>query len=101
MPLTQCVRALAKTLAADKTSVQYPAMPINIKTPACPVVVSPPPSNVEGEWRFQTAGHHIKATFHDNHAALRGYVLTGDRVKEKLQLTTLLPPILDTPAKDS
>ncbi len=32
--------------------VSYPAMPVAIKTPACPIVVSPPVRDAEGEWLF-------------------------------------------------
>jgi len=41
MPLMNGARALAKTLSGEITKVTYPAMPVMIKTPACPLVVSP------------------------------------------------------------
>ncbi len=41
-PLMAAARALGKTLAGEPTEVAYPAMPVTIKTPACPVVGKPP-----------------------------------------------------------
>ena len=43
MPIMQQARALAATLAGTPTPVLYPAMPVIVKTPACPTVVCPPP----------------------------------------------------------
>jgi rubredoxin-NAD+ reductase len=43
MPLMSCARALAQTLAGNPTAVSYGPMPITVKTPVCPLVVSPPP----------------------------------------------------------
>ena len=51
MPLMTCARALAQTLAGTPTAVSYGAMPVTVKTPACPLVVSPPPQGLQGEWR--------------------------------------------------
>lgn len=93
LPISQQVRALAKTLAGTPTKVHYPAMPISIKTPACPVVVVPPVM-IEGEWKIESAGNHIRALFHSSKDSIEGFTLTGDRVKERLQLTSLIPPIL-------
>ena len=42
MPLMSCARALARTLTQEATQVSYPVMPVMVKTPACPLVVSPP-----------------------------------------------------------
>jgi len=46
-PLMAAAKALGKTLAGEPTEVMYPAMPVTIKTPACPVVVSPPDGGTE------------------------------------------------------
>ena len=60
-PLMAAARALAATLAGETTDVSYPAMPVAIKTPACPVVVSPPAKDAEGEWHFEGDAPDIKA----------------------------------------
>lgn len=61
MPLMSCARALAQTLAGTPTSVKYGPMPITVKTPACPLVVSPPPRGTQGVWSVEGQGADIKA----------------------------------------
>ena len=61
MPLMSCARALAQTLAGNATAVSYGPMPITVKTPICPLVVSPPPRGTEGVWSVEGQGADIKA----------------------------------------
>ena len=84
-PLLQCARTLAQVLAGNSQSVHYPTLPIVIKTPACPVVASPPPASVEGSWRYEGEGSNISALYYDAEDRLRGFALVGDKVKEKMQ----------------
>lgn len=93
-PLMAAARALGKTLAGEPTEVSYPAMPVTIKTPACPVVVSPAPRDVAGDWTIEADGSNVKALFHSPDGALLGFALTGDATKEKMALQKELPPIL-------
>lgn len=92
-PLLACSRALAKTLIGEKTEVIYPAMPVVLKTPACPLVVSPPPQDLKGEWRVSGTHFDCRALFYDTAEQLRGFALTGTMVKERADLQKLLPPI--------
>ena len=69
-------------------------MPVTIKTPACPVVVSPPPAGAAGEWQVEANGRNVKAEFRDGDGKLLGFALTGEAVREKISLQKLLPPIL-------
>ncbi|WPP00010.1 FAD-dependent oxidoreductase [Pseudomonas sp. HR96] len=94
MPLMTCARALAQTLAGQPTAVSYGAMPITVKTPVCPLVVSPPPHGRYGQWSFEGAGADIKALCHDAEGHLLGYALTGSAVSEKLALNRQLPGLL-------
>ncbi len=94
-PLMACARALGQTLAGTETRVQYPGMPITIKTPFCPVVVAPPPQDAEGEWQYREDGQNIVAEFRDRGGQLLGFALTGEQgIKEKLRLQKELPPLL-------
>ncbi len=93
-PLMAAARALGKTLAGDATEVAYPAMPVTIKTPACPVVVSPVAPDAAGEWQVSEDGNNVKAEFRDSAGQLLGFALTGDATKEKLSLQKQLPAIL-------
>jgi rubredoxin-NAD+ reductase len=94
-PLLAGAKALAKTLTGTPTEVVYPAMPVTIKTPACPVVVSPAPRGAEGDWHIEQNGADVVAEFKDPAGNLLGFALTGENgVKEKMRLQKLLPAIL-------
>ncbi|KAI2694108.1 FAD-dependent oxidoreductase [Pseudomonas sp. TNT3] len=94
MPLMSCARALAQTLAGNPTVVNYGAMPITVKTPVCPLVVSPPPRGQEGVWTVEGQGADIKALCRDADGKLLGYALTGAAVMDKLALNKELPALL-------
>jgi rubredoxin-NAD+ reductase len=94
MPLMTSARALAQTLAGNPTAVTYGPMPVTVKTPVCPLVVSPPPKGLQGEWCVEGSGADIKALCHDSNGALLGYALTGTAVQEKLTLNKRLPALL-------
>jgi rubredoxin-NAD+ reductase len=87
-------KALAKTLTGQPTEVVYPAMPVTVKVPACPLVVSPAPRDAAGEWTINEDGNNVVAEFRDASGALLGFALTGDGTKEKMRLQKELPAIL-------
>jgi len=90
LPLMASARALAKTLLSQKTAAAFGVMPIATKTPACPVITCPPVNTrgetINGEWKIEQEGSNIKAKFIDTHQQLRGFVLTGEQIKEKQNL---------------
>ena len=94
MPLMACARALAQTLAGNPTAVSYGPMPITVKTPVCPLVVSPPPRGSEGQWQVEGQGADIKVLCLGADGQLLGYALTGTAVMEKLALNRQLPQLL-------
>jgi len=94
MPLMSGVRALARTLTGQLTPVTYGPMPITVKTPVCPLVVSPPATGSVGNWQVEGEGNDLKALFHGHDGSLLGYALTGSAVKERLALNKQLPPVL-------
>lgn len=94
MPIMQAARALAATLAGNATMVKYPAMPVAVKTPACPTVVSPPEAGSKGEWKIEGGVEGVKAQFHHKDGQLLGFVLMGAAVSEKSQLTQQLPAMI-------
>ncbi len=93
-PLMAAGRALAATLTGTPTEVSYPAMPVTIKTPACPVCVSPVAKDTAGSWTLSGEGSDIKGLFHSPDGQLLGFALTGAAVKERMALAKELPPIL-------
>ncbi|WP_027874843.1 FAD-dependent oxidoreductase [Spongiibacter marinus] len=94
-PLMAQARALAKTLTGEPTEVSYPAMPVTIKTPACPVCVSPAPRDAKGEWQIEQDGNNVVAKFVDTATGdLLGFALTGEGTKQKMALQKELPAIM-------
>ncbi len=92
-PLLNSARALAKTLAGEHTAAEYPAMPVVVKTPIHPLVICPPPKDTVGTWKIEAVENDVRALFHDNTNQLRGFVLTNNAVKDRMNLTKLLPPL--------
>jgi len=96
MPLMQQARALAATLAGKPTPVNYPAMPVAVKTPAWPTVVCPPPDGTEGRWQVSTTDEGLEARFTDaaQPDRLLGFVLQGKAVSQRQALAAQVPPLL-------
>ena len=95
MPIMHAARGLAATLAQGPTSVRYPAMPVLVKTPACPTVVSPPDVGMHGEWVVEEDEHGVKALFQGGKGELLGYALLGMGTKEKNMLAAQLPAVME------
>ncbi len=94
MPLMTSTRALAATLAGKATPVSYPAMPVLVKTPACPTIVSPPAMNAAGAWEITADSDGLKALFKSADGKLLGFALHGKATAERPALTKELPPVL-------
>ncbi|RYY90744.1 MAG: FAD-dependent oxidoreductase [Chitinophagaceae bacterium] len=95
LPLMQQARALAAGLAGQRTPVAYPAMPVVVKTPACPTVVCPPPLDAQGEWTITTTEDGLEARFtaSGNPEQLLGFALQGKAVSQRQALAALIPPL--------
>ncbi|RMG55327.1 MAG: FAD-dependent oxidoreductase [Gammaproteobacteria bacterium] len=89
-PIMVGAKALARTLAGEPTEVRYPPMPVVVKTPACPTVVAPPPPDTEGNWQVEEDEAGIVSRFVDVDGHLRGFALSGDRVRLRQALTAKL-----------
>lgn len=91
LPLMQAARALAKTLSGSATAVNYPAMPIMVKTPAIPIVACPPSAG-SGSWKLAEEVDGMEARFLDASGTLLGYALVGKATSRKQALTRMLQP---------
>lgn len=95
LPLMQQARTLAANLAGSATELQLAAMPVAVKTPACPLVVCPPPQGGQGQWAAERdeatgAAYH----FRDPAGGLLGFALAGDACGQRRQLASQVPPML-------
>ena len=94
MPIMQAARALAPNLLDQKTILNYPAMPVMVKTPSLPTIVSPPPKDVSGKWKVQKVDGGIEARFESEDNKLLGFALMGSATAQRAALTKELPPLL-------
>ncbi len=85
LPLMASARALARTLAGARSAVEYPPMPVVVKTPALPLVVCPPRAGEPGQWTVETEAAGLRALYKQDDE-IRGFALCGECVKEKAAL---------------
>src|SRR5439155_4748984 len=90
-PIAHAAKVVATNLAGGEGSITYPAMPVIVKTPACPTVVCPPNTEVAGEWKIERDGHGMRSLFYDEAGALRGFALHGDNTAQASSLAAQLP----------
>lgn len=94
MPLMNAARTLAKTLTGNPTEVVYPAMPVVIKTPLHPIVISPPRPGVTGEWHNLQDDQGTACRFNAPDGSLLGFVLSGGHIDQKQVWSKQLAPLL-------
>ena len=94
MPIMHAARALAPTLLGQVTALSYPAMPVMIKTPALPTIVSPPAKDADGQWKTTTVEGGIEARFEAPDGKLLGFALMGSATTQRATLTKELPALL-------
>lgn len=96
MPLMQQARALAATLAGKRTAVAYPAMPVMVKTPACPTVVCPPSAGAEGSWQVVETDESLEARFvaATEPERMLGFVLQGKATAQRQAWAAQTPALL-------
>lgn len=87
MPIMSAAKALAATLAGQRTEVVFPLMPVAIKTPALPVVVAPPAPGTPGHWASVEPGVW---QFSDAQGQPRGFVLTGAQTPRRSEQAKLI-----------
>ncbi|MCB6183221.1 FAD-dependent oxidoreductase [Leeia sp. TBRC 13508] len=80
MPITIAARSLAKTLLSEPEAVNFPVMPVQIKTPAYPILVQPAPRGVEGVWHEEAVEDGSIWQFVDTTNKVNGFVLTGKAI---------------------
>jgi rubredoxin-NAD+ reductase len=90
LPIMHAARALAQVLAGKDVLVEFPAMPVVVKTPTHPIAVLPVARDAKGEWKILAEGQGIKMGFFAAHNQMRGFVLTGAYAGERSEMTKQL-----------
>jgi rubredoxin-NAD+ reductase len=90
LPIMHAARALARVLIGEDARVEFPAMPVVIKTPAHPIAVLPVARDSIGEWRTLANSQGIKLGFFDAQNQLRGFALTGAYAADRSEMVKQL-----------
>ena len=94
MPIMQAARTLAPSLLGQAAALTYPAMPVMVKTPSLPTIVSPPAKGAAGDWKITPVEGGLEARFESSDGKLLGFALLGSATAQRGALTKELPPIL-------
>ncbi|MEX2475875.1 FAD-dependent oxidoreductase [Marinobacter sp.] len=76
-PINAGIKALAWTIDGTPTPVNYPVMPVLVKTPAAPVCVVAPPIEIAIQWRIDRTGDGVRAACYDDGGVMVGFALVG------------------------
>ena len=93
LPIAHGARALARTLTGEPTEAAFPVMPVMVKTPACPVIVCPPPPGVDGTWVLDGDGPDLAAEFRDPGGSPLGFALCGAATRRRGEFAGRVPPL--------
>lgn len=93
-PIAPAARVIATNLAGDHAAVRYAAMPVIVKTTACPTVVCPPPAGIQGEWDTQSDASGMQSLFRDAGGTVRGFALNGMHTERAAALAQSVPMLL-------
>lgn len=87
MPIMNAAKALAATLSGTPTELVFPLMPVAIKTPALPIVVSAAHPATSGSWVAEPGGPQGIWRFIDSQGLQRGFVLSGSHTARRMELS--------------
>ncbi len=93
-PILHCAKVIAKGLVGEVASLSLPAMPVVVKTPACPTIISPPPVGAIGEWRVSGEAPDLECRFEGTNNELLGCALLGEVGKQRMAYQRELPPVM-------
>ncbi|MCC5796099.1 MAG: FAD-dependent oxidoreductase [Methylophaga sp.] len=89
MPIMHAARSLASTLTGQPVRVNYPVMPVMVKTPAYPIAFTPLSNHnspITEVVEASSTGAGLRALYHDADKRLTGFALSGDLTKERQTL---------------
>ncbi len=90
LPIMHAARVLARVLNQEAARLVLPAMPVVVKTPAHPIVVSPVARDALGEWQIVASGQGVKMEFSNPRQQPIGFVLTGEYASQRNEMTKRL-----------
>jgi rubredoxin---NAD+ reductase len=85
MPIMHAAKALAATLVGTSTVLEFPLMPVAIKTPAMPLVVVAAHPSIAGQWQADDPESTNAWIFVDEQGQQRGFVLSGKQTARRME----------------
>lgn len=89
IPIRQAAKCLAQTLSGTPTPVQFPPMPMGIKTSIHPINLLSPGAGASlqtARWQCEEDKQGVLARYRNDEGQLTGFVLSGERVRMRAQL---------------
>lgn len=93
-PINLSAKALAATLCGQRTPVQFPPMPVLVKSPALPVVSCQLRQPDHSEWQISGEGRDLQALWFDQQQQLQAFALTGKMVGQRMRLIKQMADLL-------
>lgn len=94
-PIRHCVATIVQHIGTGQAEpVHYPVMPITLKTPMLPIVVSPPAQDAEGAWVVTGEAPHFEAQYVSTAGDVLGFALSGEQVKQRAKWMQRVPAVL-------
>lgn len=87
MPIMHEGKALARTLAGQPTTVDFPVMPVTVKTTTCPAVVAPPRPEADGRWHVE---RDRAAVYRDPSGTMQGFALLGGATEQTARYVEMM-----------
>ena len=85
MPIMHGARALAKTLCGESSEVEYPMMPVIIKTTKHPIVIAGQLKGEKVNLHSETVGDGVKVLANDDNGNVVGFCLVGAEANKEKQ----------------
>lgn len=82
MPIMNAARALAATLAGQRTDLVFPIMPVAVKTPAMPLLIASPGPGTHGGW--QEVETHVWQHLGEQ-GRRQGFILAGAQTSRRAE----------------
>jgi len=99
-PLLVEAKTLAAILTDDERELQFPAMPVVVKTPAMPLVLSAPRHD-EGVWDLELEDGGAVAVYRTLDGSESGFVLAGSKTGMQQILVKRMPDLLPASSASS
>ena len=74
---------MRRTLTGEDAAVDYPLMPVIVKTPTCPLVIARPADNAPDEWEVSGAAPNLEAAYKNKEGRLIGFALSGTQTQHR------------------